>query len=429
MNINQPINVLLVEDEASDAQLVMIELRATDNQEFNVVWVESLKQVKQQLMEKVFDIILLDLSLSDSHGLDTINAVRTIANELPIVILTGYADTNFALKTLEAGAIDYVMKDNLGHDSLARIIRYALFRAELEEKNYLFSSALDAAGNAIIITDKNAKIIWVNQAFVRLTGYTLEESLGKTPKSLVSSHRQDYDFYQAMWRMILQGKQWRGELLNQRKDGSLYYEEMSIAPVKNKRGDITHFIGIKNDITERKQIEEQLQKLANTDPLTELYNRRFFLEQLAKETKKMKKSKKNAAALLMIDLDYFKRINDTYGHSTGDEVLRCFAEIMRQTCRCSDTPARLGGEEFAILLRGTKQQEAMSVAERLRQQIANTPIPHETFMVHVTISIGATALLADDIGGDMVLSRADAALYESKSRGRNQARWFDSNVL
>jgi predicted signal transduction protein with EAL and GGDEF domain len=133
-----------------------------------------------------------------------------------------------------------------------------------------------------------------------------------------------------MWTDIMQGKYWRGELLNKRKNGSLYHEELSIAPVNNKSGDITHFIGIKDDITERKQLEEQLQKLANTDPLTHLFNRRVFLEKLAYELARLARFTSQSAALLMIDLDYFKRINDTYGHATGDEVLRQFANIVRK---------------------------------------------------------------------------------------------------
>jgi diguanylate cyclase (GGDEF)-like protein len=126
----------------------------------------------------------------------------------------------------------------------------------------------------------------------------------------------------------------------------------------------------------------------------------------------------------MIDLDHFKRINDTYGHSTGDEVLRQFARIVRQTSRTIDIPARLGGEEFAILLPGVTQQNAMAIAERLRQQIADVTIAHEKGSVRVTISIGGASLSSDDSDGDAVLSHADTALYEAKDAGRNQCRWF-----
>ncbi len=133
------------------------------------------------------------------------------------------------------------------------------------------------------------------------------------------------------------------------------------------------------------------------------------------------------AALLMLDLDYFKRINDTYGHSTGDQVLRQFAQIIRQTSRTIDIPARLGGEEFAILLPGAVKADAMAMAERLRKRVAEAFISHEKGSVYITVSIGAAALSADDVDGDAVLGYADAALYKAKDSGRNRSCWFSIN--
>jgi diguanylate cyclase (GGDEF)-like protein/PAS domain S-box-containing protein len=421
-----PIRVLLVEDEAGDAQLVKIELRQAKTEAFAVTWVESLSDIPSSLQKSDFDVLLLDLSLADSDGLATIAKARLLVT-VPIVVLTGHCDTDFAIKALEAGAADYLVKGNFGFDGLARAIRYALFRAEMEARNNLLVTALEAAANSIIITDKSANIIWVNSAFTRLSGYSAEEAIGLNPKTLVSSSLQKPAFYQAMWADILQGKHWRGELINKRKDGSIYHEELSIAPVKDKTGEITHFIGIKDDISERKQLEEQLQKLANTDPLTELFNRRILLEHLAQETARLARFKNQSAALLMLDLDHFKRINDTYGHSTGDEVLRKFADIIRQTSRNIDIAARLGGEEFAILLPGATKKDAMAVAERLRNEIANAIMPHKKGSVRITVSIGAAALSADDVGGDRVLNHADVALYTAKDAGRNQCCWYGVN--
>ncbi len=428
MSVSDPICVLLVEDEAGDAQLVKIDLQQAQGEKFAITWVESLSEAQQCLQASNFDVLLLDLSLPDSDGLATISKARLMIREIPIVVLTGHGDTNFALKALESGATDYVIKGNFGYDGLARVIRYALFRADMEARNNLLVAALEAAANSIMITDKSATITWVNSAFTRLTGYSVEEAVGHSPTNLLSSGLQDKSFYDTMWTDILQGNHWRGELINKHKNGRLYYEELSIAPVKNRMGEITHFIGIKDDISERKQLEEQLQKLANTDPLTELYNRRVFLEQLAQEIARLARFESQSAALLMIDLDYFKRINDTYGHSTGDQVLRQFAKIVRQTSRTIDLAARLGGEEFAILLPGATQIEAMAMAERLRKLVADALIFHEKGSVHITISIGAAALSANDVDGDAVLKHADAALYEAKEAGRNQSRWFEENL-
>lgn len=429
MTVNMPISirVLLVEDEAGDAKLVNIDLQKSQGEKFIVTWVESLSDAQQCLQTADFDVLLLDLSLPDSDGMNTIHKARLMAGEMPLVVLTGRCDTDFALKALEAGATDYVVKGNFGYDGLARAIRYALFRAEMEARNSLLVAALEAAANGIIITDKLANIKWINPAFTQLTGYSAEESIGQNPRNLVKSNVQDKTFYQAMWADILQGKYWRGELINKRKNGSLYNEELSIAPVKNKTGEITHFIGIKDDISERKRLESELQILANTDPLTELYNRRIFLESVTMEIARLARFETQTAALLMLDLDYFKRINDTYGHSTGDEVLRQFARIVRQTSRTIDIPARLGGEEFAILLPGATKDDAMVFAERLRKMVADTVIPHEKGTVRITVSIGAVSLSANDKDGDAVLGRADTALYKAKDAGRNQSCWFSVN--
>ncbi|MDP1667261.1 MAG: diguanylate cyclase [Methylobacter sp.] len=426
MNRVEAIRVLLVEDEAGDAHLVKLKLRRAQSEHFDVVWVQSLIEAQRCLAASAFDVMLLDLSLPDSEGLATVHSARDMAMGIPIVVLSGRGDTDFALTVLEAGAVDYMVKGDFGYDGLARVIRYALLRTEMETRNNLLIAALEAAANGIVITDKDATVIWANSAFGRLTGYSPEEAVGRKPSELVKSGLQNGSFYQDMWANLLVGQHWRGELVNKRKNGSLYHEELNIAPVKNSAGEITHFIGIKEDITERKEMEAQLQRLASTDPLTGLFNRRVFLEQLELERAKVARLPHYSAVLLMLDLDFFKRVNDAYGHATGDIVLKAFAEIARNTSRAIDISARLGGEEFAILLSGADKNDALIMAERLREQVAATVIDHDAGPVQITVSIGATMLSAADINAEAVLHRADVALYEAKDRGRNQTCWFDS---
>lgn len=427
MSSIESIRVLLVEDEAGDANLVKMKLRQAQSGHFDVTWAQSLNEAQRCLADSSFNVMLLDLSLPDSEGLETIHRARAMVMDVPIVVLSGRGDTDFTLTALEAGALDYMVKGDFGYDGLARVIRYALLRTEMEARNNLLIAALEAAANGIVITDKNATLIWANSAFGRLTGYSPEEAVGHKPNQLVKSGLQEKAFYEDMWADLLVGEHWRGELINKRKNGSLYHEELSIAPVKNRAGEITHFIGIKEDITARKEMEAQLQKLASTDPLTELANRRVFLELLEQERAKVARLSHYSAALLMMDLDFFKRINDNYGHATGDAVLKVFADIARNSSRAIDVPARLGGEEFAILLSGADKNDAMVMAERLRQKVAEAVIDHEAGPVNITVSIGATALLAEDVNGEAVLHRADVALYEAKDRGRNRSCWFDSS--
>ena len=423
MNPVESIRVLLVEDEAGDAHLVKMKLKQTQSGHFDVIWAQSLLEAQQCLADSRFDVILLDLSLPDSEGLATVYSARAMAMNIPIVVLSGRGDTDFALTVLEAGAVDYMVKGDFGYDGLGRVIRYALLRTEMETRNNLLIAALEAAANGIVITDKDATVIWANSAFSRLTGYSPEEVVGHKPNELIKSGLQNKAFYQDMWANLLLGEHWRGELVNRRKNGSLYHEELNIAPVKNSAGEITHFIGIKEDISERKEMEAQLQKLASIDPLTGLFNRRVFLERLELERAKVARLRRYSTVLLMLDLDYFKRVNDTFGHATGDAVLKAFAEIASNNSRAIDVPARLGGEEFAILLAGASKRDALTMAERLRQQVAAIVIDHEAGPVKITVSIGAAVLLADDTNGEAVLHRADAALYEAKDRGRNQTYW------
>jgi diguanylate cyclase (GGDEF)-like protein/PAS domain S-box-containing protein len=430
-NMNQPkqkIRVLLIEDEESDAYLVKLDLKQSHSVIFDVTWVETLGAAQKVLQVVTFDVVLLDLSLPDSEGLETIKMTQKITNDLPIIVLTGRCDTDFSLIALKNGASDYMVKGDFGFDGITRTIRFCLLRAEMDAHNKLLVSALEAAGNGIIITDKDANIKWANPAFSRLTGYTLEEVIGNKPNYLVSSGQQDQPFYAEMWEKLLQGRHWKGEVINKHKDGSLYHEELNIAPVKNNRGEIVNFIGIKENISDRKALEEKLQQLANTDPLTGLFNRRVFLERLAQESERLSRLG-GFAAFLMLDLDFFKQVNDTFGHTIGDEVLKNFADIMRKNSRNIDVPARLGGEEFAILLLSTNQHDATIMAERLRKQVENMVIQHPTKgNVKITVSIGASELNPFDTDGEIAWRNADDALYLAKNRGRNQTCWFENSA-
>ena len=424
MSHAETIKVLLIEDEPGDAGLVQIKLHKAEVVVFQLTWVETLTDAKIQLTKHPFDVLLLDLSLPDSSGLDTLKKAQIIATEIPIIILTGQKNTDFALKALKIGAADYLVKGDFSQDSLIRTIRYTLQRAEMEKRNLLLVAALKATANGIIITDRKSIIKWANPAFTKLTGYSLKEAIGKKPSELIKSSHQSQPYYKQMWQMLLAGKPWRGEIINQRKDGSLYNEELNIAPVLNKAGIIEHFIGIKEDISHRKRMEEKLKVLANTDSLTGLFNRRVFLERLEEETARLNRSKKHCATLLMLDLDFFKQVNDNYGHAMGDKVLCSFSDILTTTLRSIDLAARLGGEEFAILLPSTTPRGALIIAERLRLKVANNLVKHRNHRVKFTVSIGIAALSKKDNDYEDVLHRADSALYTAKDKGRNQSCLF-----
>jgi diguanylate cyclase (GGDEF)-like protein/PAS domain S-box-containing protein len=405
--------------------------------------------------------------------------------------------------------------------------------------------AFDASANAIVITDTQARILWANPAFSRLSGYELAEVMGHSPGELVHSGQQEKPFYRHMWKTIQAGRVWQGELVNRRKDGRLYNEELTITPVRVGGGNITHFIAVMQDITQRKSMERQLRdsqllfssvsnsvpaliwmtgtekgctwfndswlaftgramehelgygwtehvhpedlpgylekfdagfetrdaysleyrmrrhdgeyrwllgkarprhdaagefagyigsclditeqknlqlelvRLASTDALTDLANRRYFLEQMEIALERFRRHA-IPTALIMLDLDHFKQVNDHYGHAGGDEALRHFSALIRTTSRKVDLPGRLGGEEFAILMPDTNLAGAMEYAERLRRALESTPTRLGEQQIRLTMSAGVSIFSAGDIAVDTVLNRADAALYRAKHQGRNR---------
>lgn len=427
MNNANTINILLIEDELRNGEFIQHSLHSNLAIDCRLTWVKTLKAAKQQLTQHSFHLLLLDLALPDSSGLATLNKVQMLTRDSPIIVLISQNKTNFSLKLLEMGVADYLVKGDFSQDSLFRSIRYSLQLAKIEQRNLLLVAALKAADNSIVITDRKAIIKWASPAFTKLAGYTLDEVIEHNAFELIKPALKKQTDFQKMWKTLLAGKSWSGEIVNQGKDkeGYLYHEQLTISPVFNKTGIIEHFIGIKENISPYKQMAK-LQALADTDALTGLFNRRVFLKRLQEEIERLNRCEQHSATLLMLDLDRFKQINDNYGHVAGDKVLCCCADILTASLRSIDLSARLGGEEFAVLLPSTKTQSAFTLAERLRLNIAKSFIESHAKKIHFTVSIGIAALSNEDNDYRDVLHRADTALYQAKNKGRNQSCLFIS---
>jgi diguanylate cyclase (GGDEF)-like protein/PAS domain S-box-containing protein len=297
-------------------------------------------------------------------------------------------------------------------------------RRRQEDRIRLLQTALESAANAVAITDRQGVIEWVNGAFTRLTGYSFEEAVGQTPR-LLKSGSQSQAFYREMWGTIKGGEAWRGEMLNRRKDGSLYAEEQTITPVTDGQGRITHFVAIKLDISDRRQQEERVLHLAMHDALTDLPNRRALQKTLDHARAAARRGKPGAC--LFLDLDYFKRVNDTAGHDAGDEFLRGVARVLRGTVRPTDFLARLGGDEFAVVLEDTPPDMARTVAERVRRSVGayRPEIGGRPF--DTSVSIGVTTIDGEQ-EPTALLRLADAALYAAKHHGRNRVVVHETGV-
>lgn len=316
-----------------------------------------------------------------------------------------------------------------GKSYLHAIIRDITFRKEAEQQLRIAATAFEAQ-QAIVITDADARILQVNRAFTEVTGYSAQEAVGQTPKVLKSG-RHDATFYEQMWRAILGEGVWQGEIWNRRKSGEVYPEWLTVAAVKDDKGRVTHFVASHTDITMHKAAEEEIRHLAFYDPLTRLPNRRLLMERLQRVLAGGKRCRQHGA-LLFIDLDNFKTLNDTLGHDQGDLLLQQVAERLPPCVRESDTVGRLGGDEFLIILDKLSESaadaasDARCIGERIMGAL-NRPYQIAGRDYHSTPSIGITLFGEPQSGVDELLKQADLAMYKAKGT-RNNLCFFDPDM-
>lgn len=295
----------------------------------------------------------------------------------------------------------------------------ALEFATDQQQIRLLSSALEIVGNGIFITDQHGLIQWANPAFTKLCGYELAELLQHTPRLLKSGQQSD-EYYRELWATILNGERWESEAVERAKNGHLYTVSQTITPLRTN-GEITHFIAIHQDISAQKQSQERIAHLAHYDTLTGLPNRALFYDRLHQAVLLAQRSGGNLA-LLYMDLDGFKQVNDTLGHHAGDALLQVVAKRLSRGVRASDTVARLGGDEFTIILNATHPNEDLSnIAEKIIQSISH-PIHLDGRAVHVGISIGIARYSEEADSEDELVRLADQAMYAAKLAGKNTYR-------
>lgn len=288
------------------------------------------------------------------------------------------------------------------------------------------AQVIDNASEGVMITDPEGIIQSVNPAATKITGYEPEEIVGHTP-SILKSGRQDSAFYTELWTSIRNDGMWQGELWNRRKNGDVYPQWLNISSIKDEHGDVTHYVGIFNDTTVQHESRERLRKLAYEDSLSGLPNRQFFNEQLDSALVHAQRVG-SSLAIMYMDLDHFKEINDTLGHTYGDRLLRLVAERLRGCLRAFDSLARLGGDEFTIILRDLDRSEhVINVAEKLLGAFAE-PFELEGRECYLTASVGISVFPDDGQDRDTLLKHADVAMYEAKKLGRNIYRVYGSHM-
>ncbi len=301
-------------------------------------------------------------------------------------------------------------------------------RRKLEQDLRIAAIAFESQA-AIMVTDARQRILQVNEAFTRLTGYSAEEAIGQTP-SLLKSGWQDASFYAAMWRELNSAGRWQGEIWNRRKSGEIFPEWLTINGIRDAGGQLTHFVSTFSDISDLKVAESEIHHLAFYDPLTAMPNRRLLLNRLEKACSASKRSGQYGA-LLMIDLDHFKMLNDTLGHDVGDRLLVEVALRLAGCIREGDTAARLGGDEFVVMIENLGRNAAAAgvqaeiVAEKIRFALARPYLLSGDTEYFRSASIGISLFHDHDKTADVLLKQTDIALYRAKDAGRNAIRFFD----
>lgn len=308
---------------------------------------------------------------------------------------------------------------------------YINIDAQKKAETLHLSAVAFEAQEAILITDANEKVLKVNEAFTRITGFSDSEILGKTPR-ILRSGKHNKTFYVNMWQDLKTKGFWQGEMWNKRKNGEIYAEFLTITAIRNAKGEITHYIANFNDITTHKTAQEEIQEMAFYDPLTHLANRRLLDETMCRLLRE-NRLKRQYHALLFIDLDYFKELNDRFGHDAGDLLLVQVATRLKDATRKSDLVVRLGGDEFVIVLAQLGHQKG--VAHYLTQTIAQkilTLLCEPYALTHGNYTLGASigcTLFGEDTNKDeaSILKEADQAMYLAKAQGRNQITFYESN--
>jgi diguanylate cyclase (GGDEF)-like protein/PAS domain S-box-containing protein len=295
-------------------------------------------------------------------------------------------------------------------------------QARVRQAAQVFSSTVEG----VTITDLEGTILDVNDAFCRITGFSRDEALGRNPR-ILQSGRHDAAYYKAMWQSLVRKGYWRGEIWNRRKDGLVYPATLTISQVRDDSGTPTGYVAVFADITASKQTEERLQHLAHHDPLTELPNRLLFSARLEQGVKHAARLRQRMA-LLFVDLDRFKHVNDSLGHAAGDSLLQQLAQRLRGVVRADDTVARISGDEFVVLLDNVESADNVTVVVRKIMSTFDEPFVVERHEVSLTCSIGISLYPDDGDEAGILLRNADAAMYRAKDGGRNTYQFYAAEM-
>jgi len=386
------------------------------------------------------DVVITDMCMQKADGLEVVDAVCRMDDNLPIIVLSGTGMLAEAVMTLQRGAWDYLTKPVLDLAELGHAVERCLDRARLvrENRNYqvnlerlvsqrtaelrTLTTAVEQSANAVVITDTNGTIEYVNPRFTETTGYSAAEAVGQNPRILNSGSHSN-EFYRSMWANLRSGREWKGELCNRTKDGQEYWELCSIAPIRDESGVVTKFVAIKEEITSRKRNEELLFHQANHDALTGLPNR-FYTQRFLAELMEQMDTGRQFLSLMILGIDNLKFVNDTFGHEFGDLLLKAVAARLSGICGLGCTVTRFLGDEFIIIPPlSSEADDVVAYAEQVRCLLSTDFMINGTEVAN-TASIGVVVYPEDGECAEKLLKNAEAALSEAKKYGKNRVVYY-----
>ncbi|OAI00260.1 EAL domain-containing protein [Methylomonas methanica] len=429
MNSKQ-LKILAIDD--TPANLALLGLALQDDYQIQIA--TSGGKGLQLALDEPPDLILLDIMMPDMDGYETCRRIKAspLLKDIPIVFVTALNEIQAEALGFSLGAADYLTKPisiEVARLRIRNLLEREQFRQELqrrEAEQRLAASVFAHTHDSVVITDSENRIIDANEAFSRITGYAREDVLGKNP-SMLKSGRQSAEFYKAMWQALNTNNHWSGELWNRNKKGEVFAALTSISVVRDDDGQIHHYIGLSADITPLKNHEYDLERIAHFDPLTGIPNRVLLADRLAQALAHTHRAG-NHMAVCYLDLDGFKPVNDQFGHEVGDQLLIETSLRIRDCLRAGDTVARIGGDEFVLLLLDfSDSREYEAVLERMLCKVAE-PLSIADNLVCVSASVGLTLYPDDLASADTLLRHADQAMYVAKQRGKNRYHLFDQEL-
>lgn len=428
--MGKSLNVLFIEDSEVDAELTTAELARGGFSPYTER-VETRSSMIDALTKSSWDIILCDYNLPRFSAEDALRTLKESGRDIPFIITSGAVEAEDTVNLLKQGAHDFMNKEALARlvPAIERELRDAEVRRQrrvAEERVRILSSAVQQSPVSVLITDPTGKIEYVNPKYEQITGYSATEAIGRD-LGFTLLNQTSADAMGAMRQSISNQQEWRGEFCSIRRDGQVFWEFVSLSPLVNDDGQLTHFVIIKEDITVRRSYEERLLRQAHYDDLTGLGNRVLMIENLNIALESAARNHLQTA-LMCIDLDRFKNVNDSLGHSCGDDVLKEAAGRLSGCIRKGDTIARMGGDEFVIILPNINNSEE---CEKVAKVIIDTfarPFIIGGKEYFVTSSIGIAISPKDGKSANLIQRNADLAMYKAKELGRNRYHFFTEDI-